>query len=233
MTGGGCRLGRAFAEGLLARGAAVAVHHHGSGAGAGEVVDGARRSGQRAVALSADLEQAEAAQALADRAAEALDGPLDVLVNSAAVFEAGGALDTRLTAWERHLAIDLTAPVLLIQAFARQARTAPGVVVNILDWRATRPGPDHFAYTVAKAGLAAATRSLAQALAPQVRVNGLALGAILPPVDGGAELPDAGRVPAGRMGTVDEAVRALLYLVADATYVTGEILHVDGGRHLT
>jgi NAD(P)-dependent dehydrogenase (short-subunit alcohol dehydrogenase family) len=202
-------------------------------AGAGEVVEAARRAGRRAVALTADLEDGVVTLGLVDRAAEALGGPLDVLVNSAAIFEPGGPLDTDLKAWERHLAIDLTAPVFLAQAFARQARSASGAIVNVLDWRATRPGPDHFAYTVAKAGLAAATRALAQALAPAVRVNGLALGAILPPRGGGPGLPDAARVPTGRAGTLEEAVGALLYLVAEGTYITGEILHVDGGRHLT
>jgi pteridine reductase len=105
--------------------------------------------------------------------------------------------------------------------------------VNILDWRALRPGSDHFAYTVSKAALAAMTLSLAQGLAPSIRVNGLALGAILPP-PGQAGKTDApiDRVPVGRWGEVEEACQALVFLLAGPQYITGQVLHVDGGRHL-
>ena len=203
VTGAGRRLGRAFAEGLAARGAAIAVHYGGSAAEAQEVV--------RAAGL----------------------GELDILVNSAAIFEPGGLLETDLAAWERHLSINLTAPFLLSQAFARHRAGRPGAIVNLLDWRALRPGADHFAYTVSKAALAAMTKSLAISLAPSIRVNGLALGAILPP-EGEPRDPEQilERVPAGRWGTVEEAVDALLFLVGGSDFVTGAILHLDGGRQL-
>jgi NAD(P)-dependent dehydrogenase (short-subunit alcohol dehydrogenase family) len=93
------------------------------------------------------------------------------------------------------------------------------------------PGPDHLAYTISKAGLAALTESLAIALAPSIRVNGLALGAVLPPADGGGDrVIDS--VPLGRWGRIEEAVDALLYLLAGPDFVTGSILRLDGGRHL-
>ncbi len=130
--------------------------------------------------------------------------------------------------------MNLTAPFLLSQAFARHRGGRPGAIVNLLDWRALRPGADHFAYTISKAGLAALTQSLAQALAPSIRVNGLALGAILPP-PGAAndDIPPSARSPLGRWGTLQETCDALLFLLAGPDFITGEILHLDGGRHLT
>jgi len=232
VTGAGRRLGRAFAEGLAARGAAIAVHYGGSAAGAEAVARAAGRLGRPALALQADLADPSQATSLVERAAAGLGG-LDILVNSAAIFEPGGLLETDLAAWERHLSINLTAPFLLSQAFARHRAGRPGAIVNLLDWRALRPGADHFAYTVSKAALAAMTKSLAISLAPSIRVNGLALGAILPP-EGEPRDPEQilERLPAGRWGTVEEAVDALLFLVGGSDFVTGAILHLDGGRQL-
>lgn len=233
VTGAAKRLGRAFAEALASRGAAVAVHYGTSADEADEVVCGIRAQGGQAVAVQADLAVPEEVVRLFDAAAREL-GEVDLLVNSASVFDPPGPLETELTVWERSLAVNLTAPFLLSQEFARHRHGRPGSIVNMLDWRALRPGPDHFAYTIAKAGLAAMTRSLAQAFAPSIRVNGLALGAILPPSDGSG-IGDAQlrRVPAGRIGTVEETVEALLFLLTGPEYLTGEILHLDGGRQLT
>ena len=128
--------------------------------------------------------------------------------------------------------VNLTAPFLLSQAFARTiGREAEGRIVNLLDWRAMRPGADHLPYTVSKAGLAALTQSLAIALAPNITVNGLALGAILAPGEG-APKRLLEQIPAGRWGALDEVGQALVFLLSGPAYVTGEILHVDGGRHL-
>lgn len=232
ITGAGRRLGRAFAESLAAHGAAVAVHYGTSAAEAEAVAEGIRQAGGRAVALHADLAQADQAAGLVQRTVEAL-GDIDLLVNNASIFEPLTVFETSSHEWHRHLAINLTAPFLLSQAFARHRAGRPGVVVNLLDWRALRPGADHFPYTIAKAALASMTRALAVALAPAIRVNGLALGAILPPL-GAAEpdpsLPSA--VPLARWGQVDDVVRALLFLLAGSDFITGAIVHVDGGRHL-
>jgi pteridine reductase len=232
VTGAGRRLGRAFAEALVARGAAVAAHYGGSAKGAAEIVRAAQARGTPAVALQADLADPHEAAGLVDRAVEAL-GAVDVLVNSASVFDPGGPQETDLETWERALRINLTAPFLLSQAFARCRAGGPGVIVNIVDWRASRPVADHFAYSVSKAALASMTKSLALSLAPEIRVNGLALGAILPPAGQGTA-PDrvVERVPAGRWGTVEEAVQALLFLIEGSSFVTGVILHLDGGRHI-
>jgi NAD(P)-dependent dehydrogenase (short-subunit alcohol dehydrogenase family) len=233
VTGGGQRLGRAFAEALLEHNADVIVHYGQSAEGAQAVLEGAHRMGRQAVAVQADLSQANEAGALMDRAASLLRPP-DLLINSAAIFQDVKFEQTTLEIWQAHLAVNLTAPFLLSQAFARMLRGKAGAIVNLLDWRALRPGADHFAYTVAKAGLAAMTLSLAQVLAPTIRVNGLALGAILPPA--GVDVPDQAileRVPLQRWARLDEAVDALLFLLAGSEFVTGTVVQLDGGRHLT
>lgn len=233
VTGAGKRLGRAFAEAIAAHGASVVVHYRSSADEAQAVVDGIRSRGGKAAAVQADLADPEAITRLFNRTVEKLVD-VDLLVNSASIFDAPGPMETDVPLWDRSLAVNLRAPFLLSKAFARHRNGRPGAIVNMLDWRALRPGPDHFAYTTAKAGLAAMTRSLAQAFAPAIRVNGLALGAILPPSDGGG-IPDAQlrMVPAGRTGSVEETVESLLFLLAGPDYITGEILHLDGGRHLT
>ncbi len=233
VTGSAKRLGRAFTEALAARGAQVIVHYRSSSEEAESLVEQLASQGARAVPLKADLGRPEQALTLVEQAVEALGG-LDILVNSASIFEPLTLMETDLAAWERNLTVNLTAPFLLSQAFARQLDGGEGAIVNMLDWRALRPGDDHLPYTIAKAGLAALTRSLAQALAPNIRVNGLALGAILPPSGAGAQKDDTiiQDVPAGRWGSVEETVEALLFLLGGPAYVTGEILHLDGGRHL-
>ena len=232
VTGAGRRLGRAFAEALARGGADIVVHFSGSRAGAEETVSAARSHGVRAEAVQADLADPQQAADLVGRGVDALGG-IDLLVNSASIFEPIGVLDCSPEAWDRHLTVNLTAPFLLSQAFARHRAGRPGVIVNLLDWRALRPGADHFPYTISKAALAAMTRSLALALAPTIRVNGLALGAILPPPDaqGSGESPPPG-APIDRWGTIDEVVQALLFLLTGPDFITGEILHLDGGRHL-
>jgi len=233
VTGAGQRLGRAFALAIAGRGASVAVHYRSSAAEAEEVSSLIRDTGARAVALQADLADTDQAAGLFDRAAAEL-GRIDLLVNSASVFDQVGFIDTDLATWRRNIDVNLTAPFLITQAFARALGDRPGSVVNLLDWRALRPGVGSLAYTTAKAGLAAMTQSLARDLAPGIRVNGLALGAILPP-PGQTEddiKPILKAVPAGRQGTVEEVVAALLFLLVGPEYITGEILHVDGGRHL-
>ncbi len=230
VTGAARRLGRAFAEALAARGASVAVHYGSSGTAAEEVVEGIVSGGGNAIALQADLSDSDQASALIDRAIQAF-GELDLLVNSASLFEPISFPETTPENWNQHLAVNLTAPMLLCQAFAQHRAGRPGSIVNLLDWRALRPGSDHFPYTISKAALEAMTRSLAVALAPEIRVNGLALGAILPP-SSGETMGNADELPLGRIGTVEETVESLLFLLAGPNFMTGEILLLDGGRML-
>ncbi len=230
VTGAGVRLGRAFALGLARAGCDVLLHYHSSAEAAEETAAQAAGHGVRTATVRADLAELAQVRQLLARSAEAL-GEVELLVNSAAIFEPGGPDELDGPSWERHQHINLRAPVFLTHELAARRGSA---VVNLLDWRALRPGPDHFAYTVAKSGLAAATRAMAQAFAPGMRVNGLALGAILPPPSAEEKEPEPIRhVPMDRWGKVEEVVQALLFLLGGPEYITGEILHLDGGRHLT
>ncbi len=246
ITGAAKRLGRALALVTARAGAHVALHYGRSRDAAEQTADEIRSLGRRAEVFHADL--ADPAQ-VADlfQQAQARLGIIHVLINNASIFAPLDWQQTTLAEWEQHLRVNLTAPFLLTQAFARALPPGEnGRVLNLLDWRALRPGPDHLPYTISKAGLAALTRSLAVALAPRIQVNGLALGAILPanedepsgspetpkvPMPG--ELDEVIRpVPARRWAELAEVGQAALFLLAGPTYVIGEILHLDGGRHL-
>jgi pteridine reductase len=229
VTGAARRVGKIFALTCARAGANVVIHHGHSDEEAEKLRDEITGLGRRAWIFRADLNDSSRAQGLIARINEST--PLDGLVNSAAVFESLSLETTSTQDWEKHIAINLTAPFLLSQAFAKQAPDGARIV-NILDWRALRPGADHFPYTISKAALASMTRSLAVALAPKVIVNGLALGAILPPSDGKARADIIKNVPAGRWAENPEIEQALLFALTGPAYITGEIIHVDGGRHL-
>jgi NAD(P)-dependent dehydrogenase (short-subunit alcohol dehydrogenase family) len=229
VTGGAKRVGRIFSLACARAGADVVVHH-GHSADEAETTRGEiKRMGRRAWVIEADLSDPAQAGNLISLLNEST--PLHGLVNSAAIFASLSLETTSLEDWQTHLQVNLTTPFLLSQAFARQAPDGARIV-NILDWRALRPGADHFPYTISKAALAALTRSLAVALAPRVVVNGLALGAILPPSDGKARADIIKNVPAGRWAEEEEVAQALTFALTCPAYITGEIIHVDGGRHL-
>jgi NAD(P)-dependent dehydrogenase (short-subunit alcohol dehydrogenase family) len=229
ITGAARRVGRIFALACGRAGAKVILHHGHSHEQALDVQKELASFGAQSWVLQADLSNTDEASALIARASEL--SPLYGLVNSASIFEALTLQTTSLADWNNHLAINLTAPFLLSQAFANHAKT--GRIVNILDWRALRPGADHFPYTISKAALAAMTKSLAVALAPEITVNGLALGAILPPADNpSASERIIASVPALRWSDPQEVEEALLFLLSGPAYMTGEIIHLDGGRHL-
>lgn len=229
ITGATRRLGRLFALACGRVGADLILHHGHSPEEAESVKDELASLGRRAWVLAADFSQPESATQLIERANEL--SPLYGLVNSASIFEPLSMQETSLDDWNNHLNVNLTAPFLLSQAFAKHV--ANGRIVNILDWRALRPGADHFPYTVTKSALAAMTKSLAIALAPNITVNGLALGAILPPADQPIPNPRIIEpIPAKRWSEAGEVEEALLFLLSGPAYITGEIIHVDGGRHL-
>lgn len=233
VTGGGVRLGRALVLALAGHGVRVVVHHGRSAGPAEQTAAEARSLGTEAITVQGDLSDAGAARGVIAAARSRL-GPVDILVNSAAIFEPGGVAETTPEVWDRHFAINLKAPFLLSQAFAAQRPPdRPGKIVNISDWRGLRPGADHFAYTLTKSALIAMTKSLAVALAPSIQVNCLALGAILLPA--GADETYRQRliasIPVRRMGDPDDVARALLFLVED-DFVTGQTVVIDGGRSL-
>jgi pteridine reductase len=161
-------------------------------------------------------------------------GQVDILVNSASLFEPGYWDDTTEENWDQHFDINLKAPFFLAQAFARQVgKEHRAHIVNLADWRALQPDVDHFAYTLTKAALITMTKSLALSLAPNIQVNAIAPGLVLPPPDAGPEYADrwAPGIPLRRIGSPAEVVNALLYLL-QSNFVTGELLYLTGGEHL-
>lgn len=230
ITGAARRLGRVMALACARAGADVILHHGHSPQEAHGLAEEIRSLGRQAWIVQADLADARQTLALGDAMWQY--ETLYALVNSASIFEPLTFAETTLEDWQRHLQVNLTAPFLLSQAFSRHLAGREGRIVNILDWRALRPGADHFPYTIAKAALAAMTRSLAQALAPQIQVNGIAFGAILPPSDGAPVKGVIAQTPMRRLADLQEVAETLLFLLTGPTYITGEIIHLDGGRHL-
>jgi len=233
VTGGAVRLGKALALALAEQGARVVIHYGSSAGPAQETVEQIQAMGSDALAVQADLRQSGRARSILDRAV-AHFGQVDILVNSAAIFEPGSWQDTTEANWDRHFAINLKSPFFLSQTFATHVgRERPGHIVNIADWRGVRPGTDHVAYTLTKAALIAMTKSLALALAPNIQVNAIAPGMILPP-PGKTEAyleRKAGQIPAQRVGSPEEIARALVFLLR-SDFVTGDVIFVTGGEHL-
>lgn len=233
VTGGAVRIGKALALALAGRGVKIALHYGRSAEAAEETAAAIRGMGSEAEPLMADLADCGAAVDLISRTHDRF-GRLDILVNSAAIFLPGGIADTNEHDWDQQVAINLKSPFFLAQAFAlRHPPGGNGLIVNIADWRAFRPGPDYLAYTLTKAGIVTMTQSLASALAPRIRVNAIAPGAILPPPgkDGAYLERLAEKIPLARSGSPEELAKGLLYL-AEADFVTGEVLFIDGGEHL-
>jgi pteridine reductase len=233
VTGGAVRLGKALALALAEHGARVVVHYGSSAAPAQATVRQIQALGSDALAIQADLSQPGQTPSIVERAA-AHFGQVDILVNSAAVFEPGNWDDTTEANWDRHFAINLKSPFFLSQAFAvHVGRERAGHIVNIADWRGVRPGTGHVAYTLTKAALIAMTKSLAQALAPNIQVNAIAPGLILPPPGQDQAYLErwAHKIPAPRVGSPEEVARALIFLLR-SDFVTGELIFVTGGQHL-
>jgi NAD(P)-dependent dehydrogenase (short-subunit alcohol dehydrogenase family) len=232
ITGAAKRIGRALALAFARSGWNIIIHHGHSPDEAKELKLEIEALGRSIAILQADLADPARASALIECAFDI--GKLYAIVNNAAIFEKLDINSTTLESWQHHLDVNLTAPFLLSQEFGKLLPADhKGRILNILDWRALRPGADHLPYTVSKAALAALTRSLAAALAPRISVNGLALGAVLPPADGGAAEKVLAYAPISRWVELDEVCQAALFLIEGPETITGEIIHVDGGRHLT
>jgi pteridine reductase len=231
VTGGGRRLGRALAEALGRTGARVAVHYNASAAGAEETVASIRAAGGEAESFRADLAGAAAAPPLI-AAVLARFGRLDVLVNSAAVMVRTPFGEVSAEQWDAMFALNLRAPFFAAQAAAARLVDG-GSIVNIADLAAFETWPGYVPHGITKAGVVQMTRALARVLAPAVRVNAIAPGAVLLPDDWDAASGEhlTRTTPLRRLGSPDDVVGAMLYLIA-ADYVTGETIIVDGGRHV-
>ena len=232
VTGAGRRVGRALAVGLGAQGMSVAVHYHASDAGARETARLIESAGGKAWCVAADLRDGAAPAALVADVVRQL-GRLDVLVNSSAVMERTPLGEVDAEQWDAMMALNIRAPFLLAQAAAPHLAKARGAIVNIADLAAFETWPAYIPHGISKAGIVYMTRALARTLAPNVRVNGIAPGAVLLPDDwneaDAAKLRES--TPLGRLGSPDDVVDAMLYLLR-ADYTTGETLIVDGGRHV-
>jgi NAD(P)-dependent dehydrogenase (short-subunit alcohol dehydrogenase family) len=234
VTGGGKRIGRAIALELARAGFDVVIHYRSSGDAAEAVADEIRALGRKAAIVKADLAVEAQVRTLIPAAAEAIGGPLAVLVNNASVFEDDRVGSLGREIWDAHLETNLRAPIVLAEAFAAALPDgAEGLVVNIVDQRVWRPNPQFFSYSLSKAGLWWATQTLAQALAPRIRVNAIGPGPTLPSVHqapGEFEAEAAGTL-LQRHAEPQDLAAALRYLI-DARAVTGQMIAVDAGQHL-
>jgi len=236
VTGSAHRLGRAIALGLAEAGYDLALHHRDSGDAARDVANLARDGGVAAKTFTAELSAAKSVLALARDVVDWY-GRVDLLVNNASAFfpsplDATSAADVGRAADVFH-AVHVRAPLLLIHALAPGMRErGSGAVVNITDLAVNRPKPGYAPYTASKAALVSLTQSLARELAPTIRVNAVAPGAILPPKDAGPDEEKrlAARVPMGRLGTPEEVAATVLFLATGPTYVTGQVVAVAGGN---
>jgi NAD(P)-dependent dehydrogenase (short-subunit alcohol dehydrogenase family) len=233
VTGAAQRIGGAIALALASAGFDIAVHCHTSRDAGVATCEAIRRLGRRAVLVLADLSGEAATQQLMFQAAAAL-GPIGVLVNNASPFERDEWHDATRASWDAHIEPGLRAPFVLMQHFARQLPTeAEGVVINMLDQRVRSITPHFVSYTVAKAGLWALTRSMALALAPRIRVNGIGPGPALPNIRQTEEqfARQSASVPLRHGTGPDEIARAVLAILA-LPAMTGQMLALDGGQHL-
>lgn len=235
VTGAARRIGAAIVTRLHENGARLAIHYRASADEADSLADELNsRRPDSAATFQADLLES---QAIGDLVSSVADwgGRLDCLVNNASTFYPTPIGNITEDHWDDLLGSNLKAPLFLSQAAAPHLRKARGVIINIIDIHAQRPLRNHAVYGPAKAGLAMLTRSLAKDLAPDIRVNGVSPGAILWPKDGmsdAAQRTILRQIPLERAGEPDDIAGCVLYLVRDASYVTGQIVAVDGGRSI-
>lgn len=234
VTGGAIRLGKAFAFALGHAGARIVLHYGQSETAANETLSELTSRGIEAIAVQADLNQPVDACEKLFSEVEREFGPAQVLINCAAIFDPAPFTETDEPLFDATFNINFKAPFFLSQWFATQLpESLPGQIVNIIDWRAEKIDSNFLAYSLAKNSLLQLTKSLAVELAPRIRVNAIAPGAILPPPDQPQAYLErkAEKIPLKRTGTPEDLVAALSYLL-NSEFVTGEVLHVTGGEHL-
>ncbi|HEY7193741.1 MAG TPA: SDR family oxidoreductase [Gemmatimonadales bacterium] len=231
VTGAGARIGQAIAIGLAQSGCDVAIHYHGSAKGAEDTARVVRSTGRRAELLQADLRDANAARALADSAARRLNR-LDVLVNSSGVMVQERVEEVTPESWDATFDLNLRAMFFVSQGAIPHLRRAKGKIVNMADIAGMEPWPGYVPHCISKAGVIMLTKGLARALAPDIAVNAIAPGAVLLPEqwDDQARNHIVATTPLKRLGSPDDVVSAVRFLLTGTDYATGTILVVDGGR---
>ena len=233
VTGAALKLGRAIALDLATLGWRIGVHYQTSSTEAESLVEEIERLGSKALALPADLTSEAQLRGLVQSCAEEL-GPPTCLINNAARFEWDSIDTLDWAGWQAELDVNLRAPIFLIQEFARTLpEDGSGCVINMIDQRVWRLTPEFFSYTIAKSALWTATRTLAQALAPRIRVNAIGPGPVLPSLRQSQEdfERECRAAPLGRAATVEEVCRAVRFLL-DSPSVTGQMIALDSGQHL-
>jgi NAD(P)-dependent dehydrogenase (short-subunit alcohol dehydrogenase family) len=231
VTGAARRLGRAIGLALADRGMQLAVHYNQSAAEAEAVCAEIRAAGGRAEAFGADLASAEAARSLPEEVVRRW-GRLDVLINSAGIMQRAGIEDTTPALWDEIMAVNLRSMFFTVQGALSALRESKGKVINLADVGGLEPWPRYAAHSISKAGVVMLTEVLALALAPDITVNAIAPGAILPPDDWPPSALDhlTSTTPLRRLGAPADITSAILYLLEGGDYVTGRTLVVDGGR---
>ena len=232
VTGAGVRLGRALASGLMRRGVHVAIHYHHSEHGARETALEGEAAGNTVALLKADLSDAAQAEGLARRAADALGG-LDILINSAGIMERQPLAEVTPEDWDRTINLNLRGAFFVAKGAAAVMADRGGAIVNVADLAAFERWTGYPVHVISKAGVIAMTELLAKTLAPKIRVNAVAPGAVLLPDDWDEAAKErlVRSTPLGRLGTPDDVVAAVVHLL-ERDYVTGETLVVDGGRRI-
>lgn len=234
ITGGAKRLGRETALALAGGGAALAIHYNSSKAPAEALCEELQGMGSKAIPIQADLNDPAAVEGLFSRAWKSLGG-MDFLVNNASIFPAGRLDETDIHQVHRNLQVNAWAPFLLIREFWRKIRGsgARGSVVNLLDTRLVGGDLAHAAYHLSKATLGELTTLTALEFAPEIQVNGVAPGAVLPPEELGDDYLEGltKDLPLKRRGFPKDIADATLYLLG-TSFVTGQVIFVDGGRHI-
>jgi len=231
ITGAAKRIGRILSLLIAREGGEVIIHHNNSIEEAKSLQGEIQELGQTAIIYQADFSDLDSTREFINKVF--VSNEIDIVINNASIFSNLSLESTTIDEWRKHHSVNLETPFLISQSYAKSLKEGyKGKIINMLDWRALKPGADHLPYTISKAGLAALTKSLAISLAPGITVNGIALGAILPPIDGTSVSTITEGLPIPRWAKISELEDTVMFLLAGPEYITGEILHLDGGRHL-
>ena len=235
ITGGAARIGAIIAQGLAADGWAVAIHYNRSKAAANQLCEHINSSGGHAISVGGNLAIRGDVESLIARTVQALGQPLTALINNASTFTPDSAQTLSNASYDFHMDVNLRAPLMLARSFAEQCpHNSHGAIINMIDQRVLKPNPTYFSYSLAKAALFASTKTLAQAFAPQIRVNGIGPGPTLQNIDQDASMfaAEAKHSLLEKTSPPDDILGGVRYLLG-AKSVTGQMIAIDSGQHLT